>query len=373
MKFETLYKKTSTGKIQQWRIWTEGSTIFSESGQMGGKLTQTSDTLKSGKNQGTVKETTAAQQAELEAEAKFTKQLKKGYVRAWKDAEMGKLDKLITGGVKPMLAKKFSEDEKHIVYPCAVQPKLDGMRAFYHDGKLWSRTRKPIELIDHILEELKDLPKGITLDGELYNHDMAEDFEQILSAARRSRNVSDQVKHIQYHVYDLVDTNGAFGERSVKLASLLKHLSKNSPIKIVETRVAEDRAGLMGHYDEFLEQGYEGAMARNLAAPYDNTSTRSKHLQKIKTFKDDEFKCVGIEEGRGKLQGHVGAFICQIKDKLGERTFRAKMEGQQDFLKDCFENPKLWKGLMLTVRYQGFTKANNLPRFPVAVRFRSDL
>lgn len=37
-------------------------------------------------------------------------------------------------------------------------------------------------------------------------------------------------------------------------------------------------------------------------------------LLKMKDFVDGEFKIVRLEEGRGKLQGHVGAFVCVTED-----------------------------------------------------------
>ena len=45
MKSKILYKKTSTGKIQQWRIWVIGSTIHSECGQVDGKKTLSEDEI----------------------------------------------------------------------------------------------------------------------------------------------------------------------------------------------------------------------------------------------------------------------------------------------------------------------------------------
>jgi DNA ligase-1 len=371
-KFDTLYKKTSIGKIQQWKIWVDGATIFTESGQVGGKMVQSSDTLKSGKNAGTKKATTPEQQALLEAESKFTKQLKKGYVRSIDDAQAGEVDDVIEGGIIPMLAKSYDDCKKHVKFPCAVQPKLDGMRAIFHGGKFWSRTRKPIALIDHLMKEISalNINPNLVLDGELYNHEYSEDFEEILSAARRQKNVSDKVHHIQYHVYDIA-LGATFEKRMEKLEQLNLRVPSKSCIVIVPTKIVENEEQLREVYDEFLEAGYEGAMVRNLHATYENK--RSAHLLKMKEFTDAEFKVVDIEEGRGKLQGHVGAFVCEISDKHGKRTFRAKAEGKQDFLKECFENPKLWKNKMLTVRFQGYTNKNNVPRFPVGVRFRTDL
>lgn len=370
MKFDTLYKKTSTGKVQSWRIWVEKNTIFSESGQVGGKLVRTSDTVKSGKSKGTSKETTPEQQALAEARSKWTKQLKKGYVRAIEDAESGKVDEVIQGGVVPMLAKKFHEDKKHIKYPCAVQPKLDGMRAIYQGGKLWSRTRKPILAVPHILAELTKYGVEYTLDGELYNHELQEDFESIISAARRDKHLSEESAQIQYHVYDVV-IDLPFRAREALLTKIFRKVPVGSCIKMVPTVLANDETVLAERHEQFLEHGYEGAMVRNLDAPYENK--RSNHLQKLKSFEDAEFKVVGIEEGRGKLQGHVGAFICEINDKFGRREFRAKAEGKQSFLKDCFKDHEIWKGKMLTVRFFGYTGANRVPRFPVGVRFREEV
>jgi DNA ligase-1 len=320
------------------------------------------DTIKEGKGYGTINETTPQEQAVKEAKAKHTKQLKKGYVTAISDAQSGEVDEIIEGGVLPMLAKKYKEDKKHIKFPCAIQPKLDGMRCIYHQKGLWSRTRKPINALDYLLEALSKIDVNLVLDGELYNHDLKEEFEVIMSAARRDEASKDSLK-IQYHVYDVV-LDKPFSDRT----KLLKELTSHPSIKIVPTKTVNNEEELLKAYEEFMDMGYEGAIIRNLDSKYENK--RSNNLQKLKEFSDDEFKVVGIEEGRGKLAGHVGAFICEINDKLGKRTFNAKAEGKQEFLKECFENPSLWKGKQLTVRYQGFTTKNVVPRFPVGVRFR---
>ena len=83
---------------------------------------------------------------------------------------------------------------------------------------------------------------------------------------------------------------------------------------------------------------------------------------------DEEFKVVDVEEGRGKLTGH-GIFVCQTE---GGETFKAKMMGDTSELKKYWDKPKLAVGRYLTVKFQGYTKNNNVPRFPVALRFRND-
>lgn len=66
--FPTLYKKSSTGKIQQWNIAVLGSTIITTHGQFQGKLQTTEDTIKEGKNLGKANATTKEEQALAEAQ-----------------------------------------------------------------------------------------------------------------------------------------------------------------------------------------------------------------------------------------------------------------------------------------------------------------
>ena len=105
-------------------------------------------------------------------------------------------------------------------------------------------------------------------------------------------------------------------------------------------------------------------MLRNSAGEYVNK--RSSDLIKVKEMQDAEFQIVGIDEGRGKLAGHVGSFICKTAN--GDK-FNAKMSGNLGRLKEFFNDHSLWEGKMLTVQFQDLT-AYNIPRFPVGLRIR---
>src|SRR5271170_2967006 len=103
--FSTLYKKTSTGAIQGWTISVDDTQIITEYGQVGTENPQTTtDVIREGKNIGKRNETTAAEQALLEAQAKWEKQKKRGYVESMDAAQAGETDALITGGIVPMTA-----------------------------------------------------------------------------------------------------------------------------------------------------------------------------------------------------------------------------------------------------------------------------
>lgn len=380
MKFPTLYKKTSTGAIQFWDISTEmgcapagnemQGIIVTTYGQLGTDSPQrTEDVISNGKNSGKKNATTAVEQANAEAKAKWEKQKKKGYVESIKDAELGELDELIEGGIVPMLAHKFADQGHKIKYPAFVQPKLDGIRciAILKNGKctLWSRTRKPIRSVPHIIAAIEKLGPDVdmTFDGELYNHEFKKNFEHIVHLVRQDKKPDPQCTDVQYHIYDLA-IDEPFSKRATKLRYLKEGKFDGHVVK-VETCQIEDEAEAMTYFERWRSQGYEGAMVRNADGKYANK--RSYDLLKIKDFMDSEYKIVGIEEGRGKLAGHVGAFIC--KDDRGIE-FLAKMSGETSKLKEYFENHKLWEGKQLTVKYQGLTGANEVPRFPVGVSIR---
>lgn len=370
----TLYKKTNTGAIQFWdiKVILDGTLggIETTYGQVDTDSPQTTyDLISHGKNLGKKNETTPFEQAIVEAQAKWEKQKKKGYVESIRDAENDKLDDLIEGGIVPMLAHKFSDQGHKIKYPAFVQPKLDGIRciAILKGGKctMWSRTRKPIKSCPHIIEALEKLGSevDVVFDGELYNHEFKKNFEHIVHLVRQDKEPDSQCTDVQYHIYDMV-MDEPFSKRATKMR-YLKESKFDGYIVKVETCMVEDEAQAMTYFEQWRSQGYEGAMIRNADGKYVNK--RSYDLLKMKEFDDAEFEITGVDEGRGKLAGHVGAFVCRTKDG---KEFLAKMSGETEQLARYFRDHSLWEGKKLTVKYQGLTGANGIPRFPVGVAIR---
>jgi DNA ligase-1 len=374
-KLPTLFKRNSDGTMQQWTIWTEGSTIFTEFGRVYGKLQTTSDPVSFGKNTGRSNSTTAEQQASLESKSKWTKALKKGYHESYDSAKEGKVDALIEGGINPILAHVYEDHGHKIKYPAYVQRKYDGHRMICvvedaDDISLWSRTRKPIKSLPHIIEAVRSMvlsgkvQSPVILDGECYNHSYKDNFEDLTSFIR---NEFPKPGHevVQYHVYDIADTEQSYKTRGERLHAMLA--GAPDCIKEVQTFKVDTEAEAKVLLNQFLEEGYEGAIIRNGHAKYENK--RSYHLQKLKLFKDSEWKIVGVKAGRGKM-AKCGIFTC---DDGHGGTFDCKMEGPLESLEDYLTNPKDYIGQLLTVRYQGLTSANNQPRFPVGLRLRKDI
>lgn len=378
--FPTLYKKTSTGAIQFWtiaaltsfdgeRVRYDVAAIRTNYGQLGTENPQeTIDHIFEGKNIGKKNETSPYEQAGAEAQAKWEKQKKKGYVESIEAAQADELDDLIEGGIVPMLAHGYKDQAHKIKYPAYVQPKLDGIRciAILKDGKctLWSRTRKPITGVPHIARAIEAaFSQDIILDGELYNHDFKANFEKIVSFVRQEKPAAGH-EVVQYHVYDL-PSDEVFSNRATKLRYIKSSWFPNREIVKVETVQIDDEAEAMNYFQLWRKEGYEGAMIRNAEGKYVNK--RSYDLQKMKEFDDAEFEIIGVEEGRGKLAGHVGAFKCRMADG---KEFLAKMSGDTEKLREYFNFESSWHGKKLTVKYQGLTGANGVPRFPIGVAIR---
>lgn len=367
MELPTLYKKTATGKIQEWTIRTQENIIITRWGQVGGALQNAEDVLQFGKNCGKKNETTAAQQAELEATSQWEKKLKKGYVKGLLSAQYDEVDDLIEGGVLPMLAHSYDKHSSKLKFPCHVQPKLDGHRCIaVVDGvgkcTLWTRTRKRITSMTHVVSAVEALGHcDIILDGELYAHAYRAKFEELTSFIR-DKEARPGSEVLEYHVYDLF-CPGPFEERLSDLRFLIPADDEGIVRSVATTEVVNEEE-LMQAFNMFMTAGYEGAMARNNDSLY-QSGKRSSDLLKIKTMADAEFLVVGVEEGRGKLAGHA-IFVC-VTDEGGKK-FRAKMMGTLESLKKYWEDPSLAVGKNLTVKYQGMT-SGGVPRFPVAVRF----
>lgn len=370
--FPTLYKKNSKGTIQVWDISVLDAApvakIVTQYGERGGKIQITQDPITEGKNIGRANETSIVQQALLEAESKWThKKDREGYVE-----KLDAVDEDHRDGVDPMLAHRYDKHPHKMPSVCFTQPKLDGHRclAVFKDEKctLFSRTRNVILGVPHINKAVEELLKGTSgttvLDGELYNHDYKSKFEELTGFIRsETPKVGHEV--VQYHLYDLI-ADVDFESRNLVLNVMKKEIGNEGCLRFVETHLINIQ-DVVPYFRKFREQGYEGGMLRDPKSMY--IHKRSYGLLKVKEFDDAEFKIVAVNQGRGKLKGHA-IFECITED--GETRFEAKLKGETKQLKEMYENQQTYIGQLLTVQFQGRTK-NNIPRFPVGVRLRTDV
>lgn len=361
MILDKLYKRTKKGQVQSWQIEVEGDKYRTHEGIEGGVITCSEWTICQPSNVGRSNEKSAEQQAEFEAKAKWTKKRDKDYVQFLEDIDVER-------HFEPMLAFKYEDYKDTITFPCYVQPKLDGIRCNPKQSGLWSRNGKPIVATPHIYEELKpffDQFPGIIFDGELYNHDLKDNFDQIVSCVRKTKlsekEFEESRKFVQYHIYDIFDTSD-FEDRNEFLQSIALDFSKH--IKIVPTYKVNSFEEIDQYYEKFLEMGFEGIMIRKNAS-YENK--RSKNLLKRKEHIDEEFEILDICEGVGNRSGMAGYLVCKLKDG---RTFNSNIKGGFEFYRELWKNTEQYIGQQATIRFQNWTP-DKMPRFPRCIAIRN--
>lgn len=353
IKHRPLYKRDSAGAIRVWYMESDGPRHRTVAGLNDGNPATSAWTLCTPKNVGRSNEVDPETQAVLEVEASYVKKLDREYFES-----IGSIDQ--PRFFKPMLAQKY---EGGVTFPVYSQPKLDGIRCIADRHGLKSREGQPILSCPHIEAALApffhDFPEA-RLDGELYNHDLKDDFNEIVSIVKREKCSPEQLAKsaalAQYHVYDYPsEARLPFSERSLLLATDLPTVDC---IKIVPTLVNLGQTDLDTDYAEHLGAGYEGQMVR-LNAPYEQK--RSKTLLKRKEFMTEEFELVRIEEGLGNWAGVAKKIVCRLPDG---REFGAGIKGNKTRAAELLG--ETWE--KATVRYFALTP-DGIPRFPVATHF----
>ena len=361
-----LYKRDSKGKV---RIWTmevgfnndNEAGIRTISGLVDGQKVTSEWNLTEAKNVGRSNATTAKTQAEFEAQAEWTKNVDKDYF-----VDVNAIDSYVA--FKPMLAHDFT---KTPVESGITQPKLDGIRMVVNSRGLYSRSNKEIVAVPHIAEALADFIKDhptVTLDGELYNHELKDNFQKITSLVRKTVNLgadelAESKELVQYHIYDMFDSANpdmTFMQRYNWIQKNVHLVNKKAVgIHLVPVAICETSEEIDVMYGEYTQAGYEGQMIRQDAV-YENK--RSKGLLKRKEFITEEYEVVQVHEGQGNWAGYAKRLTLKMADGT---TFSSGIRGSQAKLKELLENPNIdWA----TCRY--FELSNDgVPRFPVTIDY----
>lgn len=375
--FSTLYGKTKAGKIKEWTIKVVqlpgGSALIEmEHGLQGGKKIISQQTISEGKNIGKSNETNPYEQACSEAQSRWKYQIDKGYAEDISNIKTGDERELFL----PMLAQRHDKVGHKIKWPAYLQPKFDGFRCLARktDGEttLWSRKGKVFDIPKELIAELNEiLGEDEVLDGEIYRHDWrsssgASDFQRVASATKKWNK---DTPLLQYHVYDVPDSNLPYEDRFVKSDLIMRIKDSNSQrIKVVETILCKSEEEAMEIYQTWISGStpYEGAMVRNVKGLY-LFDHRSDDLQKIKPLDDAEFKIVGAKEGTGSDTG-TAIFKCLAENG---KIFEAKPTGSRESRQEYWSNLDHYIGQWLTVQFNGRTN-DNLPRFPRGVKLRPE-
>ena len=337
--FDTLYKRTSTGAVQQWTITVDGDSFYTEGGKVGGKIRTNKPTICEGKNIDKANETTAHEQAIKQATAKWEKQLKSKY---WKD--INDIDKVEF--ISPTLAKPFKDRKKAIPYPVGVQIKFNGVCCI-SDSEFGSRSRKGevfynIRHINKELDELREDFPDLVVHGELYHYDLRENLNRLIrlvATTRKEKDITPELVReseeiVQLHIYDGY-LKGHEDEPYDKRMALLKAAigDRFKYVFATETHLCDDMEAATAKYDEFIADKQEGAIVRIMDTPY--LHKRTDNILKLKQFLDAEYEVIGFIEGKGNWTGCAKKAVCRLADG---NTFNSNIRGTQEFLKEVLED-----------------------------------
>lgn len=370
MKFRTLYKRASSGAIQLW--WMEANidryrTLHCVDG---GEVIASDWTYPEAKNVGRANATTVEEQVKVEIANNYKKKLAQGKYTE----DRSKVDEAKASYFSPMLAEKLDPDRLDGSF--FIQPKFNGVRCIADKNGLWSRKGKEFVNTPHIHEALKDLfinfPNAI-IDGELYNHDYKADFNNLVSAIRKTKPTketqAESEKIVRLYVYDTFISGRYevdFSYRWEWLKSVYTHYLDASPyFELSPTFRSSDLKTAQGLHERNKAAGYEGSIVR-LNAPYVNK--RSHNLMKYKDFKDAEFEILDVEEGKGNWSGVAKKVKLQlppgVTSAAGNTYFHAGVKGDKEYCRRLLEDKANMIGKLGTIVYFELTP-DGVPLFPI--------
>ena len=209
-----------------------------------------------------------------------------------------------------------------------LEGKLDGVRVLAVFGKstvqLFSRNGKSFDNFPDIEKALLEIRKQLSyaswvLDGEV----TGESFQSLMKQAQRKRDV--ETKEMIYNIFDIIPLSNfeqgiwkkSQRERTEMLDSIRGIIESQQCLRVtqgleVDLDNAEGHDQLRRYAEDAVLMELEGIMIKNLDAPYE--CKRSSSWMKWKPVITVDLNIVGIEEGTGRNEGRLGAFICEGVD-----------------------------------------------------------
>jgi len=379
------------------------------SNQIGGKIRKVEPTyIKEGKNIDKKNATNVITQAFKDGTSKY----------------MNKLRKTREDIIRPlpMLLQALNSSKKAVLTDTdfkdgiTIQRKYNGVRyvTYLDNDKIIQYSRTGLDyhsadyLVSDLLKLLSNLPEmtigkyGIEsieeetiykqskpyLDGELYKY--GKSLAYISGQARKENDK----ETLNYYIFDVFfpyainyDYNMISKYRQEYLTDLFKLSTNIQNIIRVQNFTVHNNKEINRLYKLFIEEGYEGAIARkdNEIYKYSFNNYHSSNVLKIKPVYSDEFKIVDFTCGTKGKDANKIIWICELDNPVdkNDRTFNVvpnlSLENRGKLYiclsKYIDKNSTLFdkyvKGLMLTVEYAEISEKTGKPLQAKGITFRS--
>ena len=225
------------------------------------------------------------------------------------------------------LAHDSANHEKKMVGEKQIEIKLDGVRVITiiqgDKVEMFSRNGNQFHNFGHIIEELETVikdfpvPYPLVLDGEV----MSANFQDLMKQVHRKdgKQSTDAVLHL----FDTIplgcfkagswDKPQSFRSAITKAwveqhEGVLQHVSALDWETVnLDTKEGQERFVELNK--AAVDGGYEGVMIKDVDAPYECKRTHA--WLKAKPFIEVTLEVKEVEEGTGRNEGRLGAFVCE--------------------------------------------------------------
>ena len=244
--------------------------------------------------------------------------------------------------MKPMLANTLTPD--NVRFPCFVQPKLNGIRCFWDGQTAWTRGGKHHK--PHVHRLLAALP---AIDG-LYDGELVCRTGDLLETVQSAVMGEGETSKLHFRIFDVATPEPLrFRDRLDMIHGVA-----------IETTLVRTPATLESMMDRFIEEGYEGLIARNPNGSYQEA--RTNDLLKYKRWHDAEFPITDVVEASGKDAG-TAVFVCSVANG---KLFGVVPAGTREDRQAIWLNRQKWVGRFYTVKFHCVT-SHGMPRDPIGV------
>lgn len=276
-------------------------------------------------------------------------------------------------GLIPTFKVMLAKDVPVSKYPVLASTKYDGVRlvAFVKDGKCILKTRQGKQVfISSLNRQMSRLRDGI-FDGELVSGDGKQAGRTAITGQVNKclKGTADDIVGYTFCIFDFVPLRDwemkncqmQYAER----LEILQDFVSGPNILVADQKLIENKKDIEELYQDRLANGYEGLILRY---PFDRYEwKRSNKLIKRKATNEIVLTCVGVEEGKGKYEGMIGALL--LEGEKGLKRIKVKAgSGLSDYDRGLHSNHYI--GKEIEVLYNDVVRAENadhwslfLPRY----------
>lgn len=243
--------------------------------------------------------------------------------------------------IRMALAERLPSAEDIIkkIGKCAVEIKYDGLRLAVHkDGEkieIFSRNQERMTpMFPDIAEGIKKQisAKKAILEGEAvaYNEETGEFLPfQVTITRKRKYKIEEMAKEMPLvlFAFDILYVDGKdmtkmpYIERTKKLQQIMK---KGFNIRMAEKIITSDPAELEKYFQNSIERGTEGIIAKRLDAPYQAGARNFNWIKLKRSYKGElqdtiDVVIVGYFKGRGmRAKFGIGALLACVYDEKSD-------------------------------------------------------